>query len=141
VDAPVAEAAGQDATEDAEVSVGGTVTLEARVVLKCQDCGTELAESTITTEQDFDHTCDPEGLPEADYDPSGDQFEVQDPEPEGTSRQEDKDRNGKPIKKARYMKTFYGFEAEVDVTCRKCGEIFQVSVSGEDQASSFSECQ
>jgi len=38
------------------------------------------------------------------------------------------------------IKTYYGFEAEVDIRCRKCGDNFQVNVSGEEQASGFDEC-
>lgn len=118
----------------------GVVTVSARVVLVCAEDGTELKESTIDSEATFEHTCDPEGKPEEEYDPETDsQYEADDPDGEGTSRVEDKDRNGNPIKNPRYMKTFYGFEAEVDVKCRKCGGNFQVNVSGEEQASSFEE--
>lgn len=117
----------------------GTVMVQARVVLCCQECSTELKEASIDAEATFEHTCNPEGKPPEDVDDDGNQFEAEDPDGEGTSRQETKDRNGKPIKNSRYMKTYYGFEAEVDIRCKKCGDNFPVSVSGEEQASSFEE--
>ncbi len=136
-----AEAPAETPEEKADDSAHGTVMVKARVVLCCQDCGSEMADTDIEAEADFDHTCDPEGQAAPDYDSTDEQFEVNDPDGEGNSRLEDKDRHGNPIKNPRYMRKFYGFDAECDVTCRKCGETFQVSVSGEEQASSFNECQ
>ena len=119
----------------------GNAKVTARVVLLCAEDNTELKESTIEAEASFDHTCTAEGKPQEGYDPETDsQFEADDPDGEGTSRQETTDRKGKPIKNPRYMKTYYGFEAEVDIRCRKCGDNFQVNVSGEEQASGFDEC-
>jgi hypothetical protein len=40
------------------------------------------------------------------------------------------DRNGKPIKSARYMRQFYGFTLETEIKCRKCGEVFGVGTTG-----------
>ena len=53
---------------------------------------------------------------------------------------ETKDRHGKPIKSSRYMKSFYGFILESEIKCRKCGEVFDVTVEGEEQASAFNKC-
>ena len=80
---------------------------------------------------------DPDFKGEEDLDP----YEVEDEgSAEGTSRTQDKDRNGKPIKSSRYMKTFYGFSLEGTVRCRGCGEIIEFSMDGEEQASGFDEC-
>lgn len=137
------EAAAAPATEKRQtMKAQGTVTVSARVVLCCADCNDELKESTIESEADFEHTCDPDGKPEEGYDPATDaQFEADDPDGDGNSRTETKDRNGKAIKNPRYWRTYYGFDAEVDVKCRRCGQTVQVNVSGEEQASAFEELQ
>lgn len=120
----------------------GTVTASVTVSLNCADCGGTLKQSSIDSDDSFDHTCNPEGKPVDDWKEGDDQYELQNDgdQPEGTIRVENTDRNGKPIKNSRYMKTFYGFEFAAEIQCKKCGEIFTVEVSGEQQASGFDEC-
>ncbi len=66
-------------------------------------------------------------------------------ETEMTSRQETKDRNGKPIKNARYMKTFYGFSASGTMTlCAEKGKKqveteIEIAFDDDVQASCFEE--
>lgn len=139
-DEPQCDSASVDLNDD---SVHATVTVQ----LNCQDCGTTLKEAEIETEEEFSHECKPDGertegqVPDPDYTPDDDQFEVvSEGDPQGESRVESKDRHGKPIKSARYMKTFYGFSLETEIRCRKCGEVFTVMLEGEEQASSFNEC-
>jgi hypothetical protein len=66
-------------------------------------------------------------------------------EAEMTSRRETKDRNGKPIKSARYMKTFYGFSASGTMTLRaekgkkQVETEIEVAFDDDVQASSFEE--
>lgn len=127
---------------------GGNVNASVTVSLNCQECGNTLKDAEIDTDVEFHHECKPEAerdkdcKPDPDYKEFGDeQFELDgDGDPEGTSRTETKDRHGKPIKLSRYMKTFYGFTMEQDVKCRKCGEVFSVTLEGEEQASGFNEC-
>jgi phage FluMu protein Com len=126
---------------------GATVHVEVTVTLPCTDCNTELKSASIEAEASFEHTCKPkaerppEQKPSPDYKDDDDQFEADDSgEAQGTSRLETKDRHGKQIKLARYMKTFYGFELDAEVKCLKCGEVFVVRLEGEEQASSFDEC-
>ena len=119
---------------------GDVVRATVQVNLNCADCGETLKSAEIEAEADLGHLCSEETAVLAEYDPDGDQFELlDDGTPEGTSRVETKDRHGKPIKSARYMKTFYGFEMDVEVKCLKCGEDFSVHVEGEEQASAFEE--
>lgn len=115
------------------------LTVSARVSLNCADCGTELKEATIDEVVDLDHTCNDPAKPDTGYEDGDDQFTAEESGAEGTSRQETKDRNGKQIKSSRYMKTFYGFQADIDCHCCKCGADFSVSVEGEEQAGSFDE--
>ena len=127
-----------------------TVRASVTVNLNCADCSGTLKSATIESETEFEHTCKPVGERDADWKPdpdfsaddmeAGDQFELEDDgEPEGDSRMETKDRNGKPIKSARYMKTFYGFTLSSSVKCRCCGEVFSVETKGEEMASAFEE--
>lgn len=123
-----------------------TLLATVAIALNCQDCGTTLKDAEVEDETEIKHTCKPEkDRPEnwresADFD-EGEQFEVEEQgEPEPNDRLENRDRHGKAIKNPRYMKRFYGFSLESDVRCRKCGEVFQVPTSGEEQASAFNEC-
>ena len=130
------------------VDVSGTdVHASVTVSLNCQDCGGTLKDAEIEADAEIVHVCKPkkernkEWKPNPEYKDGDDQFEADDGgEAEGSSRIQDTDRNGKPIKSARYMKTFYGFTLEAEVRCLKCGEPFTVSLEGEEQASGFNEC-
>jgi hypothetical protein len=124
-----------------------TIHAAVTVSLNCQECGEPLKDAEIEAEVSFQHECKPETerpkeqKPNPDYMEDDEQFEVEnDGDAEGTSRMETKDRHGKPIKLARYIKIFYGFTLETELRCLKCGEVFVVSLEGEEQASSFNEC-
>ena len=118
-----------------------TVRATVTVQLNCQDCGTTLKDCEIESEVEFEHECKPDAEQSPDFIEGEEQFEIENEgDPQGTSRMVDKDRNGKPIKSARYMKTMYGFEMESEIKCRKCGEVFSVNSEGEEQASAFNEC-
>jgi phage FluMu protein Com len=126
---------------------GDTVRANVTVQLNCQDCGGTLKDAEIEAETEFQHECKPKAelnkdwKPDAEYKKGDDQYEVEsDGSAEGTNRTETKDRHGKPIKSSRYMKSFYGFTLESEIKCRKCGEVFSVTIEGEEQASSFNEC-
>lgn len=120
--------------QSAEISDDRCV-IHARVVLNCSECGSELKDAEIEGETDITHQCDEktkEGEPSYEW-------EDEPTDGEGTSRQQTKDRHGRPIKSARYMKTFYGFTAEGSVKCGCCGDVIPVSFEGEEQASGFNE--
>lgn len=120
---------------------GDTVRANVTVQLNCQDCGGTLKDAEIEAESEIEHQCKPESKPSPDYKKGDDQYEVEsDGYAEGTNYMEDKDRHGKQIKSSRYMKTFYGFTLESDIKCLKCGEVFSVTLEGEEQASAFNEC-
>jgi hypothetical protein len=126
---------------------GDTVRANVTVQLNCQECSQTLKDAEIEAETQIEHVCKPEAerekdqKPDPDYKEGDDQFEVEnDGDAEGSSRLEDKDRNGKQIKHYRYMKTFYGFTLDTEIRCRKCGECFPVTLEGEEQASGFNEC-
>lgn len=124
-----------------DVSIDGeSVTANVTVNLNCADCGTTLKSAELSDEVSFDHTCETDPVEDWDEDAGDDQFEIEDDgDPEGTSRMQTTDRHGKPIKSHRYMKQFYGFELVSTACCKKCGESFDVQLSGEEQASSFDE--
>lgn len=112
---------------------GDSVRAVVSVQLNCVDCGTTLKDAQIESESQIDHECE--------NSKSEKEFEIEsDGSPEGTSRVQQIDRRGKPIKSSRYMKTFYGFEMTTEVKCLKCDEVISVSLEGEEQASGFNEC-
>jgi hypothetical protein len=126
--------------ESAELD-GDGIHVNARVILKCGECGTELKDAEIEGSIDIEHECAEDGKPDDGFAEGEDQFEIEEnPDAEPTDRLQDKDRHGKPIKSFRYMKKFYGFSSDVPCHCKKCGEDFTVTVSGEEQASGFNEC-
>jgi hypothetical protein len=86
-----------------------SVTAEVHVTLKCADCGTELKETTIQFENDYE-------LPEpADPDQARLSLEVS-VEAEPTDWFNDKDRHGKPIRNPRYQTHYYGADLTITVT-------------------------
>jgi len=126
---------------------GDTVRASVTVQLNCQDCGGTLKDAEIEAEAEIDHECKPDSEREKDWKPDPefkegeDQFEIENEgDAEGTNRLQTKDRNGKEIKLMRYMKSFYGFTLEPEIRCRKCGEVFTVTIEGEEQANAFNEC-
>lgn len=130
------------------VVVNGTnVEASVTVQLNCQECGDTLKDSEIQSDCDFDHKCLPESkrdkkwTPDDDFKEGDPQFEVDsEGDAEGSSRTQTHDRHGKLIKSSRYAKSYYGFTLDSDIKCRKCGEVFSVSLEGEEQASAFNEC-
>lgn len=69
-----------------------------------------------------------------------DEFTMEnEPDAEGFDRYQDKDRNGKAIKSARYMKHFYGATLSSTCKCGRCGEEFSFTTTLEEQASGFNE--
>lgn len=89
-----------------------------------------------------------ESLAASDYE--DEQFSVEDSSFDGDSRTQTTMRvlrgrgeNRKwvevPIKNYRYQRMFYGFSGTVTLACNRCGQTFDMDVSGEEQASSFNE--
>ncbi len=113
---------------------GTEVMVEVRRVLNCADCGTELKEYTFELSEDFSDRIEvEEGEEECDHEWS---LEVS---ASPTTSVVDKDKKGRQIKNARYMKTMYGVEVTCDITCDKCKKEVRVEFKDEAQASSFEE--
>lgn len=94
--------------EDAVVS--GTV----RIVRTCAECGQELKEASFDVEVDLSDDLTPIGEGEsATYE--GVEFDLVEEDAQMTSRTQTHDRNGKPIKNSRYMRSYYGAEVTVKV--------------------------
>lgn len=120
---------------------GDSVRANVSVQLNCQECGSTLKDAEIEDERSIDHKCAELATSDSDFKEGDEQYEIEnDGDAEGTSRIQSTDRHGKPIKSARYMKSFYGFTLETEVKCLKCGETFSVLLEGDEQASSFNEC-
>lgn len=111
-----------------EVDSAGRVTGEFRRVLTCQDCSTELKELTFSVDETVDV---PEGCEH--------EFDEVAIDAEASSRMETKDRHGKPIKSARYMKMMYGISFTGKIECSKCNCSVDVEFEVEEQASAFEE--
>lgn len=117
-----------------ESAEGTEVTVEVRRVLSCADCGTELKEYTFELSEDFSGQVEvEEGEEECDHEWSIDVSVSP------TVNVVDKDKNGRQIKNARYMKTMYGVEVTCDLECDKCKNEVRVEFNDEAQASSFEE--
>lgn len=113
--------------EDLEVSDSGEVTAAVRIVNACDQCGTELRESTLEMSVDLSerlagHLGSDEGAHE---------LAAEETSSERTERQEGRGRGAR---------TFYGAKVEFKVTC-SCGELEEVTGDLEDdvQASSMDE--
>lgn len=121
---------------DLAVDNSGHVTGTVRIVNTCQDCGSELKETTFDVDVDVDAG---EEITKHRK-KKGDHKELSVDTDSGsrTERTQNKDRNGKPIKSYRYMKHFYGAEMTITVTCT-CGETFEASWADEIQASGMDE--
>lgn len=122
----------QDPELDASVDDAGVVTVQARIVNCCAECGAEMKEASLEVEIDLSgevaahrETCEKRGL------------EVQ-AEGSRTDRYQDKDRRGKPITRARYRRHYYGAEVTATVEC-ECGETFEGSGSDEIAAGAMDE--
>jgi len=112
-----------------EIFVGddGHVTVEARIVNACQDCGTELTEATFSLEGEVDLN---------KHQGEGHEVDAEEESSTRTSRSGyfDKKKGWVPSG-GRYAKTFYGLSVEIGVTC-SCGEpIDSITLEDEIQAS------
>lgn len=116
---------------------GDTVSFSVRRVLTCQDCGSEMKETTLDFNLDMTLSEDkPTSTPCED----GHEWELDgELSLEPTTEMQTKDRHGKPIKSARYMKTMYGVEASGEAVCQHCGQKATFSGNESCQASGFDE--
>jgi hypothetical protein len=122
--------------EDAQI-FDDEVQVNVRVVLCCEECGTELKESYQEAQESFEHECDPENIKE-DFNPEEDEpFEVDDSSAVFHERMQTHTPKGKPIKNPRYAKKYYGAEVSVTIKCNKCGDSFDHMITTEEQASYF----
>lgn len=120
--------------ESEDVDGEGTFTASIRRVLTCGECGADLKETTFDIEQSADVPAKCEKNDGGAHD-----FSVLECSASPTERTQTKDRHGKPIKSARYMKHFYGIEGEAQIKCDHCDHEVTVQFSDEAQASSFDE--
>ena len=126
-----------------EVRIFGSYTRS----LPCAECGTELKSAEIEVEEAVEVSERCKGYegdePPKDWDEEendGDhEWVVEENGVTATTETITKDRHGKPIKSARYMKTEYGVEVEATLRCEKCGETHDVTLKAAQQASSFDE--
>ena len=122
--------------ESEEIS-GTELSGEVRVVLDCAECGTELKESSMEYEVEFEHDC---ALGELGEDENiDDQFEIGSTSTAFSKRRQTKDRHGKPITNPRYQRTYYGAEITTTIKCTRCEEEFDMDTKVEEMASSFEE--
>jgi hypothetical protein len=145
-------------SEPEETEGSAAPELTVRRLRVCADCGEELKEAELEitcndpaftgpTAKDAeakgfalaeDEEYDPEACParraeeskdEADPLPCEFEWEV-DGDPENTDRSDSHDRHGKPIKSARYRRTYYGVSVNLTGTCKHCGAT--ATTDGED---------
>ena len=107
---------------------GGHVTVEVHMTRNCAECGTEMKESYLTYEKEFEcPSCSPDV----------EDIELISVEAEVTSRMQSIDRNGKPIKNPRYMKTYYGADLTLSLKCNHCEHEWTEDDGVEAAASEF----
>jgi hypothetical protein len=125
---------GEPEVEGLEVDAAGeVVTGSVRLSLICADCGQELKEAQV------DLSIAIEGLAEhasACAESGQAEVEVDDISPE--DRLMDRDRKGRKITRARFMKHLWGARVVVTVTCG-CGETWEAEGLVEESASGFDE--
>lgn len=118
-----------------------------RRVLTCQDCGTELKESSLSVDGDLAVVKDAEGnevkehpevCPKSPDMPAVHDWTL-DVDAQPTTGVIDTDRRGKKIKLARYMKTTYGVEVTGTAKCELCGYTAEIAFTAEESASGFDE--
>lgn len=102
--------------------VTGEVTGTVRIVNACQECGTELTESTFDVDVDFPAA---EEHMKGHEDSEAHALELEEPSVDRTDRSTGKGRG---------TKTFYGAEADLTVKCR-CGKTWTEHWSDDIQAS------
>lgn len=118
-----------------EVSVAedGQITADIRLIRNCADCSTELKDTNLDLEGkvETEEPCKDGTEHSWELDEEG--------EPEPYDRAQTTDKNGKPIKSSRYIKTFIGVELTVGVKCTVCGTEVEVTLKDEVPAGSFDE--
>jgi hypothetical protein len=123
---------------------GNEVTFEIRRVLGCSECSQELKEATLEITVDLPDECEckPEEVEEGeDEQPPEPQWEVEEGslEVSNTERAQTHDRHGKPIKRSRYQRYYYGVEGGGSVKCAGCGMEHNYTFADEVQASGMEE--
>lgn len=126
---------GDLATDEIEVAIdedSGAVSITGRLVLPCGECGTELkaldVDETHEAAESFPDA--PDGW-ELSYELDGD------PEIEPEDRVQTTDRHGKPIKSARYMKTYRGARVSGSVIRRAAPPDDGLGLEGKEESASF----
>lgn len=123
---------------DESIQDNATVYANVRVVLPCMECSTELKEANLEAQAEIVHVCDEDTVSEERVDQEP-EFEIQSVEADPHERSAAQDRTGKPIKQARYMRTFRGAALTFEIKCLRCDEEFSVETTVEEQASFFQE--
>jgi hypothetical protein len=113
---------------------------EARVVLKCADCSTELKETSFSLEGTVSHECSKTPA-DIDQQVEAEGLTPEDVEFESSSidRMQDTDRHGKPIRNRRFMKHMYGADVTATCKCPFCKETIEINMRDEMQSSGFDE--
>jgi hypothetical protein len=107
-----------------EEVVDEMITIEVRVMIPCEECGTELKEAYMTLEHEIAHECDSKFQREdgQEYNEEEDeQYELESVDASPHDRYDDIGKNGKKKKWNARMKRFYGAEVTMDIKCNKCG--------------------
>lgn len=137
----------QEPEVNSEEFDGERFTAEVTRTLTCESCSTELKSYTFEIEVDakIEEPEEDEKKPDAmmeddeleDVEEHVHEWEVT-AEAQPLMRTITKDRHGRPIKRARYMKTEYGVEVEFSAEC-ECGAKAAASAEDYVQASSMDE--
>ena len=126
-----------------DVDFEGMLTGEVERPLNCAECGTTLKSTSFSVDQDLNDIVDVklqvvqgEACTKAhdwdwDY--------ADEPTVSTTERLNDKDKNGKQIKYARFMTKYYGIEIVGEVRCKDCPAVGSYELKDEASASSFDE--
>lgn len=116
-----------------DVNIDGTmITVNVHLVRCCSDCGTELKETTLSTDTDIDFAILEGHMEEDGSTIEGHEVTIdENSDCSSTERTEGKGRG---------LKTFIGYEMDITVSC-SCQEtpLGVVHVEDEEQASSFDE--
>lgn len=129
--------------DGAEIDIDGTqVTGNVRLVLTSQCCSEEMKEYSFEIDQDvstevLDAIKAAGGtVPDDNIDEDKLEVEVECTSADPEDRYENKDRYGKPIKSARYMKHMYGVRANFEIKGTYDGTAFSCDVEWFDECAS-----
>ena len=121
---------GNDEQDPDDVSVDvdehGVVTVTARIVNACAECGTDLTEATLEMECD---RSDEVAAHRREKHPTGDP-------PDLSADEERAERSSRTVGKGRGLRTFYGADVDYTVEC-ECGWVIDGTASDDVQASSM----